>query len=162
MIIILKELDSKIIKKARLVVLGLGVLVSWNDTTRAFLRFYQYEGTIFKIKDCVLPNPVTTPCFWGALAFAGSLIWAYKLYKNKNKDWEKYLFYFLIGSVIFAWSNFAIELKGVTSPEGALLAPCPVTAPSPFLSACFFGSILFTLALFSSYVISKSPAREQE
>lgn len=158
----LKDLDSKLIERTRLLILSLGVLVSWKETITAFQRFYQFEGTIFKIKDCVLPNPVTTPCFWGALAFAGALFWAYKLYKKQNLKSERYLMYFLIGSVIFAWTNFAIELKGVEPVKGALIAPCPATAPNPFLSACFFGSILFTLALISTYVISKSPAREQK
>lgn len=142
----------------RLVVLLLGVFVSWTTTIQAFINFYNLEGTIFKIKDCVIPNPIVTPCFWGSLAFAGGLVWAYKKYKSEKVTSEKYFFYFMIAANIFAWSNFAIELKGITPEPGALVAPCPTTATSPFLSACFFGSVLFTLSLIATYLLYKKKA----
>jgi hypothetical protein len=140
-------------KKARLVVLVLGIFVSWYAVIKAFISFYNIEGTIFKIKDCLLPNPVTTPCFWGALAFFAATVWAYKMFAMNEAKKEKYFLFFMIGSVLFAWTNFMIELKGVTPKPGSLIAPCPATAANPFLSPCFFGSILFSLSLILTYVI---------
>jgi len=129
----------------RVIVLLGGIAVSWTAVINAFVNFYNIEGTIFKIKDCVIPNPITTPCFWGALAFLGGTYWAYKLYKSKNKS-ERYFLYFMIFCILFAWINFVIELRGVTPKPGALIAPCPAAPYGPFLSPCFFGSILFTLS----------------
>lgn len=139
------------LKKVRLIVFALGVLVSWSTTINAFIAFYNIEGTIFKFQDCALPNPITTPCFWGALAFLAGLIWSYKLLKKENKKQEKYMLIFLVACVLFAWGNFAVELKGVPPTPGNVFTPCPATTQNPFLSACFFGSVLFSLALVISY-----------
>lgn len=141
----------------RVILLLAGIAVSWVAVINSFVNFYNVEGTIFKIKDCLIPNPITTPCFWGALAFLGGTMWAYKLHKNSNIKKEKYFFYFITFCILFAWSNFAIELRGVTPKPGAIIAPCPAAPYGPFLSPCFFGSILFTLTfLLNFYVLKKS------
>jgi hypothetical protein len=150
----MKGIDKKLLRKLRIVFLLLGVFVSWFATLSAFREFYGYEGTIFKIRDCVIPNPVTTPCFWGALAFAGGLVWAYKRYGSETKKFEKNFLYFMIFSIIFAWSNFVIELRGVEPKPGSLIAPCQASA-NPFTSACFFGSILFTLSFLTTLLLVK-------
>jgi hypothetical protein len=147
----------KNLKIARSIILFGGVIVSWSTTISSFVDFYQLEGTIFKIKDCMVPNPVTTPCFWGALAFVGAFLWSLKRIIN-----ERYMLYFLIFSFLFAWTNFAIELKGVTPKEGALIAPCPAGGRNPFTSACFFGSILFTLGLITSYFVLKNSKQKDK
>ncbi len=147
--------DNNLLRKLRIGFLFSGVLVSWTTTLAAFMNFYRLEGTLFKIKDCIIPNPVTTPCFWGALAFMGALIWSLYLLKNNNEKSDRYLFYFLIGCVIFAWGNFTVELMGITPKPGALIAPCPATGTNPFLSACFFGSVLFTLSLTTNFFIQR-------
>lgn len=144
-------------KKIRVGILILGVLVSWYATLFAFFDFYQNEGTIFKIKDCILPNPVTTPCFWGALAFLVALIMAVKTLKKSSVKFERYFMYFMIACVIFAWGNFVIELRGVEPKPGAIITPCPASGKNPFLSPCFFGSILFTTSLLLSHIISRTP-----
>lgn len=146
------ELKNELLRKMRVVFLFLGVLVSWYATISSFIKFYSYEGTIFRIKDCVIPNPVTTPCFWGALAFAGGLVWAYQKFGKETKKFEKNFLYFMIFSIIFAWSNFAIELKGIKPNPGALFTVCVPTG-SPFTSACFFGSILFTLSFLATLIL---------
>ncbi|MFC1649679.1 hypothetical protein ACFL2C_03150 [Patescibacteria group bacterium] len=146
---------AKQLKKTRLAYLLLGSIIAWYETISKFAAFYGNEGTLFKVKDCVIPNPITTPCFWGATAFVIALILAYKFYKKSSKKFEKYFLWFMIACVLFAWGNFAVELRGVQPVPGALIAPCTANPVSPFLSACFFGSILFTLSLISTYLISK-------
>ena len=143
------------LKKLRSLTLLAGVFVSWYATISAFIRFNEIEGTIFKFQDCTLPNPVTTPCFWGAIAFLIAFAWSIKLLAKVNEKHEKYLFYLLIASVLFAWVNFAIELKGVEPTPNSPFSPCPVTTTNPFLSPCFFGSILFTISMFCSSFLSK-------
>lgn len=148
------KFDDKLLRKLRLSLLVLGVFVSWFATISAFREFYGYEGTIFKIRNCVTPNPITTPCFWGALAFAGGLYWTYKKYGKETKKFERNFLYFMIFSIIFAWSNFAIELKGVKPNPDALVTVCKPTT-NPFLSPCFFGSILFTLSFLTTLLLVK-------
>jgi hypothetical protein len=152
------------LKKLRFVTLLFGILVSWTATIKAFINFYNIEGTIFKIKDCLIPNPVVTPCFWGSLAFFLAAIWAYKLKNKESLRKENYFLYFMAGSFVFAWSNFVIELIGVTPKPGSIIAPCPATTSSPFTGACFFGSILFTFSLILTYwaiIVSRNSNRRQ-
>lgn len=138
------------------ILLVLGVYVSWSTTLNQFIKFYQLEGTVFKVKDCAMPNPITTPCFWGALAFMGSLIWSIKVFflgvKDKVKN-IKYMRLFLLGSVIFAWSNFAIEYKQYLASASQKAVTCSGVVDTPFQSACFYGSILFTLSFITIFFI---------
>lgn len=142
------------LKTLRLFFLLLGVIVSWTATISAFLEFYGNEGTIFKIKNCVIPNPITTPCFWGAIAFFAALLFAIRYLKKENLKFERNFFYLMIFSIIFAWVNFGIELRGIKPRPGALITVCK-PAQNPFLSPCFFGSILFTLSFTTSWLIKE-------
>lgn len=143
-----------LLKKFRLIFLLLGVIVAWSSTLASFIEFYRNEGTIFKIKNCVIANPVTTPCFWGSVAFLIALFLAYKYWRKENKKFERNFFYFMIFSIIFAWTSFIVELTGVKQTPGAIVTVCRPTG-NPFLSPCFFGSILFTLSFASSWFIWK-------
>ena len=90
------------LQKFRFIGAFLGVCVSWYATITNFIAFYNIEGTIFKIKDCVLPNPIVTPCFWGAVAFIVTLYFSYKLLKKHNPKHEKYLHKRLFLRLLFA------------------------------------------------------------
>lgn len=136
--------------------LVVGVFVSWSTTINQFLKFYQIEGTVFKIKDCAIPNPVTTPCFWGSLAFMASLIWSIKVFLLKVKDKLKnikYMRLFLLGSMIFAWTNFTIEYRQFVLSSAQKATTCSGVVDSPFQSACFYGSLLFTLSFMTVFFI---------
>ena len=56
--------------------LVVGTVIAWSTVTLGFIRFYRAEGTILKFTNCALPNPLTTPCLYGAIAFLLALIWA--------------------------------------------------------------------------------------
>lgn len=144
------------IKKFRIIFLLLGSIIAWYETISKFSEFYSNEATIFKIRDCVIANPVTTPCFWGATAFVIATILAIRYYTRPSKNFEKYFLVFMIACVMFAWGNFAVELVGVTPRPGAIVTVCQANPRSPFLSACFYGSILFTLSLATTYMIRTS------
>ena len=148
------KLDTKLLKKLRLSFLFLGVIISWTSTLASFIEFYRNEGTIFKIKNCITANPVTTPCFWGSLAFLIALFLAVKFFRKESLRFERIFFYFMIFSILFAWTSFTIELSGVKQVPGALITVCKPTG-SPFLSPCFFGSILFTSSFLTSFMIFK-------
>jgi hypothetical protein len=56
-----------------------GAVIAWSTVALAFIRFYRAEGTLLKVTNCRFPNPITTPCFYGAIAFVVALLWAASL-----------------------------------------------------------------------------------
>jgi hypothetical protein len=67
---------------ASIAVLIAGALFAWTQVVTGFIGFYEYSGTLFKIKDCAIPNPVATPCFYGAIGFLAALGWAITLVRK--------------------------------------------------------------------------------
>lgn len=119
-----------------------GTFFSWYTVANDYLRFVNNNGV----------NPLITPCFYGAIGFL--LFYLYSLFiyfapENKRKKHQKILMILLIGGTIFGWTNFTIELcsfyifKNPTSCSGA-------STISPFLTACFYGSVIYLLSLSAS------------
>ena len=119
-----------------------GTFFAWYTVTNDYLRFVNENGV----------NPLLTPCFYGAIGFL--LFYLYSLYiyfaaENKRRRHQKILMILLIGGTLFGWGNFTIELcsfyifKNPTSCSGA-------TTISPFLTACFYGSVIYLASLIAS------------
>jgi len=155
---------QKKLSTAQIVVLLSGTLFAFYTVFIDFLRFYQYEGTFFKVKDCIYPNPVTTPCFYGAFAFLLALLWAYKIKDTVGSNdflvKQKKLIYLLVVGTIFAWSNFGIlYVKFLNTPAGEQFSCSGVPATSPFTTSCFVGSTVFLVSLILGIVLyRKVPA----
>lgn len=134
-----------------------GTVFAWTTAVVDFLRFYNAEGTLFKLEDCIYPNPVTTPCFYGAIAFAIALAWSIALLKKEGetrRNSEKYLMILLSAGTIFAWSSFArLAYNFYTALPGQGVGCSGVPAANPFITPCFFGSTLFLIALIISISI---------
>ncbi len=125
-----------------------GSVLAWLTTIKEFVRFYQIEGTIFKIKDCAIPNPITTPCFWGATAFLVALIWAVYIYKQKKgRGHQRKLMLFLAASTVFGWANVAYDYYKYFGAKMEPIQTCSGLVKSPLYTACFWGSVLYLLAL---------------
>jgi len=142
-----------------LVLLG-GVLFSWYTVYADFTRFYNSEGTIFKIKDCVYPNPVTTPCFYGAIVFLIAFAWA--LYVLRDKIFssravkQQRLWLILLAGMAFGWINFGFSIfKFYTASVGEQVTCSGVPTDNPFLTPCFWGSVIYLIAFLLSWVIMK-------
>ncbi len=134
-----------------------GVVVSWTTVVIDFMRFFRAEGTLLKVNDCLFPNPVTTPCFYGAIAFIVAFAWAIWLV-GKQDDVrirsQKFLLVFLSAGTMFAWSNFGILLYNFyTALPGAGVGCSGIPTSNPFMTPCFYGSMLFLLALIISIII---------
>ncbi|PIR43081.1 hypothetical protein COV24_04595 [candidate division WWE3 bacterium CG10_big_fil_rev_8_21_14_0_10_32_10] len=147
-------------------VLFVGILVAFYSVYQDFVRFYGFEGTLFKIKDCIVPNPVITPCFWGAWAFLISLIWSLKNIKIKETEKRlkqtKYLLWFLMGGTMFAWTNFSLELiKFINAGGGEIVGCSGALVTNPFLTPCFYGSALFLTAMIVAFIL-KSKVKSQD
>lgn len=140
-------------------VLLAGTIFAWYTVVGDFARFYRIEGTIFKLQDCVTPNPVTTACFWGAWAFLGALVWSYFILKwpeEKQLFHQKRLVLLLVGGTIFAWSNFGLGWMKFIANQGRPTVGCSgQIVANPFFTPCFWGSVFFTAALVVSLVVLK-------
>jgi len=119
-----------------------GTFFAWYTVANDYLRFLNKSGV----------NPLTTPCFYGAVGFI--LFFTYSVYiyfesKEKRIRHQKILMVLLVGGTIFGWTNFIIELcsfyifKNPTSCSGT-------STISPFLTACFYGSVIYLLSLVAS------------
>lgn len=146
-------------------VLLVGTVFAWTTAVVDFTRFYQTEGTLFKINDCVYPNPVTTPCFYGAIAFVVALVWAISLLKKEGEvrvKSEKHLSWLLIAGTIFAWTSFGrLAYNFYTALPGQGIGCSGVPTASPFLTPCFFGATLFLVALVISLITLAKEAKSR-
>lgn len=143
---------------SQILTLAVGVLFSWYTTVNDFIRFYNTEGTIFKVKDCFFPNPVTTACFYGAIAFLIAFAWSVYILKKaglaKKEFHQTRLSWLLAAGTIFAWANFSnvlYKFYGTDSNIGCSGVPIS----SPFLTPCFYGSVIFLISLIIALIIVK-------
>jgi hypothetical protein len=132
---------------AAIAFLTVGALIAWSTVSLAFMRFYRTEGTLLKLTNCQFPNPVTTPCFYGAIGFLIALIWAVSLARQgrAGAGGLQGLWWFLLACSIFGWSNVAIEFwRWQHGPTGFVTITCS-TDPmaTPFQSPCLYGSLMF-------------------
>lgn len=72
----------KVLLLAQIITSVFGTVFAFTSVYFDFQRFYTVEGSYTKIKNCVIPNPVVTPCFWGAFGFLAATIWAFIIYKK--------------------------------------------------------------------------------
>ncbi len=143
-------------------ILAAGVLFSWYTVVVDFLRFYGMEGTIFKVKDCFYPNPVTTACFYGAIAFLVAFIWSIYILRTEDRAKKEFhetrLSWLLSAATIFAWANFGNVLYKFYG-ENSNIGCSGVPISSPFLTPCFYGSVIFLISLVVALIIiKKNPA----
>lgn len=151
-------INPKKFLQAQILFLLSGTVFAWNSTIQNFIRFYGYEGTIFKIKDCFIPNPVTEPCFYGAVGFLVALIWAIYIYKNREQEkamkYQHYLWWFLAAGTIFAWYNVSKEFIAFYSTRTGPVLGCSATPiTNPFLTPCFAGASIFLLSTIVAGII---------
>ncbi len=140
-------------------ILAVGVLFAGYNVTKNFMRFYHFEGTLFKVKDCVIPNPVTQACFYGAIGFIVALVWSIiilRKYLNNNLGkTQHYLWWFLSAGTIFAIFNVTREFVAFYGTGKAVgCSATPIT--NPFLTPCFGGMTIFLIAaILAGFIYSK-------
>ena len=147
-------------KKVLIGVLFVGTVFAWYTVIQDFIRFYNFEGTVFKVTDCIIPNPVTTPCFYGSWAFLIALIWAITIIRQKDPIVQKKnqvrLTWFLVAGTLFAWGNFLKGLIKFYANQGRPTVGCSGQLVSnPFTTPCFIGAVIFLCALVVALIISR-------
>ena len=145
-------MKTSAIRKLLLIVLSAGTLFAFYTVVIDFMRFYSFEGTVFKINDCIVPNPVTTPCFYGAFGFLIALIWAWRLSVDNVKGWTRHLL-FVIACILIAWGNFAYSLKRYyeTLATGHPVGCSGQFVSNPWITPCFIGASIFLLTGIVAY-----------
>jgi hypothetical protein len=142
------------------VLLLIGTVFAWSTVYSDFARFYSLYGDITRIEGCVIPNPVTTPCFYGAFAFLGAFIWSIYILRAKKARRDinqSRLHILLIASTIFAWSNLSLEIYNFYFKNASQQISCSgVPTTSIFTTPCFIGSMIFLGTLVISYIIKST------
>lgn len=124
------------------VLLAGGVIVSWVAVYRLFAQFWPVYGNIFRFRDCAFPNPLATPCFYGAVAFLIAFIWSLTLLKNPSLKSAVRLKGLLIFGTVFALSVLIYEVFDYYKIFSGPIASCAPGVP-PLETPCFYGLIFF-------------------
>lgn len=127
-----------------------GVIFAYFSVYTEFVDFYLNEGTLFKLKDCLTPNPVTTACFYGAFGFLIAFVWSLILFKNQATKFSAYikLTTLLLGCTIFAWyNNYSTLYSFFFESKNSIVGCTGKIITNPFTTPCFIGASIFTLAL---------------
>jgi hypothetical protein len=136
-------------------ILLIGTLFAYSAVVLEFIDFYVNEGTLLKVENCIVPNPITTACFYGAFGFLVALIWNIRIVKiteiqNRIKS-QLYITLFLLGGSIFAWyNNFSTLYNYFIVKPDSLIGCSGQIVSNPFTTPCFIGATIFTIALIVS------------
>ncbi len=143
-------------------VLALGTAFAWVTLILDYRRFFASGGEVFRLSGCAVANPVATPCFYGALAFLAALVWAVVIFKSEADAVLRRQYglqWLLLAGTLFAWGNFFYLVYRFLQPQPAAAAfSCPPGEPAvnPLTAPCFYGAILFLVALAVSASIRKT------
>ena len=103
---------NRTLLKLQVGVLMIGTVFSWTTLVLDYRRFFASGGSSYELSGCIVANPVTTPCFYGALAYLIALLWALVIFRSKPAailKSQRGLQFLLISGTAFAWGNFAYE-----------------------------------------------------
>ena len=149
----------KVILYIQSLILSGGVVFAWFTVFGDFGRFFNAGHTITTLTGCTPPNPLITPCFYGAIAFLIALGWSINILlanDNKKARSQKKLNYLLIAGTLFAWGNVAYEFYKFFKATTEEYIGCSGQLVShPFETACFIGASIYLLALITSLIILK-------
>jgi hypothetical protein len=151
--------QTKKLQILQMLLLTGGSVFAWTTVIREFGYFKQYEGTIFKFKDCVVTNPALTPCFWGGVAFLVAMFWSIYIYRLKKKKsvviHQKKLMWLLVASTVFALSVFGTEVVSYLQSSMKPIQTCSGIVENPLQSSCFYGSMIFLSSLITTIYINR-------
>ena len=139
-----------------------GTVFAWSRLIPKFQDFYATYGTLFRFRDCTLPNPMATACFYGSLAFIFALIWAFMVIQKPTLVSQRRLRNFLLFCVVFAGSVVTYEILDYYKliPATGVIVSC-TPGLNPLLTPCFYGLLFFSAAFITS-VFATRQLRAQE
>lgn len=137
------KLPSYVIRGALPLMLAGGTLFSWYNTALLFKAFYVYYPSVLMTGHTMVPNPLFTPCFYGAVAFAVAFMWALVLSLKPHERSFIWLTRFIMFGVCFASAVLiyeALEYYHVISLSRSVSCSPGV---HPFKTPCFGGLLFF-------------------
>lgn len=149
----MKEGNKKKMLYFQSFVLFSGTVFAWSQLIPQITQFYSLYGTVFRVRDCIVPNPFLTACFFGSLAFIVALLWSLRLLRNPVHKQQRYLKNFLLFCVFFAGSVLLYEFADFYKliPAGGIPISCS-PGIAPWKTPCFFGMIFFVTAYVASII----------
>ncbi|OGE88290.1 MAG: hypothetical protein A3J07_00660 [Candidatus Doudnabacteria bacterium RIFCSPLOWO2_02_FULL_49_13] len=151
----LKLSTPKLLLLQGVLLLG-GMVFAWSRLLGQFQNFQELYGTLFRFRDCTLPNPILTACFYGSLAFVAAFIWSFTLVQHPTLVSQRRLRNFLLFGVVFAGSVVGYETADYFKwlPGPAVPVSC-TPGINPLLTPCFYGLLFFLAAFLVSIVITR-------
>lgn len=148
-----------------LILLG-GVVFAWYTVFGDFHRFFGAGYTITQFKNCGTPNPLATPCFYGAIMFIVALAWSLIILiaadASKNVKSQKYLMWLLLAGTLFAWGNFAYQMYKYYAPHiGPYIGCSGIPLKHPIYTPCFTGTMIYLAAFVVSLIFLKMMKRDE-
>lgn len=141
-------------------ILASGSIFAWYTVFGDFKRFLNAGGEILNFSGCRFPNPLVTPCFYGAIVFLIALVVSLAVILGGAKNplpKQRFLNWLLFAGTIFAWSNFGYEMYKFYQPHTEPLLSCSGTlAKHPIYTPCFTGAIIYLAAFIISLIIIKA------
>jgi len=140
-----------------LVLLG-GSIFAWWTIYHDFVRFFDKHYVLTNFTDCVVPNPLATPCFYGGICFVLALAWSVSIWLNKSAERQRVnqarIWWLLLAGTIFAWSNFGYQYyKFVQNSFRPTLGCSATIVQTPWQTSCFYGAAIFLTALVVASII---------
>lgn len=131
-----------------------GSLFAWTTLYGQFQQFFGLYGTLFRFADCIMPNPLITPCFYGAVAFLVALGWSVYLIARPDARSSIWLSRLLLFGVFFALAVLGYEAAEYYKwiDFGGVSVSC---APGvhPLATPCFTGFLFFAAGYALSFAI---------
>ncbi len=131
-----------------------GALFAWTTLFAQFEKFLNLYGTLFRFADCVMPNPLITPCFYGSVAFVVACVWSAWLIKKPSSTGDLWISRFLGFGVVFALAVLgyeAIEYYHLIDFGGVSVSCAP--GVHPLQTPCFTGLLFFLAAYLLSFAL---------
>lgn len=153
------------LRRLQVAILAIGVLFSWTTLVLDYRRFFASGGQVLELSGCAIANPLATPCFYGALAFAIAFAWSVVILRADEDvaaaGQQRGLSWLLVAGTLFAWGNFAYETYRYLQPQptpSAFSCPAGEAVPNPFTTSCFYGALIFLAALLVAALLRRDKA----
>lgn len=142
-------------------VLAGGSAFAWTTVLGDVSHFAAAGGHLWRFRGCSVPNPLATPCFYGAVVFVVALVWAIsQLQGQGDRRVQRQLVGMLVAGTVFAWGNFGWELWRYERAAGGAFHSCSgALAVHPIKTPCFTGAVLYLSALIVAWLAARCLAR---
>lgn len=144
-------------------ILAAGTAFAWKTVFGDFSRFFSAGGELFSFSRCQYPNPLATPCFYGAILFIIALALALHLWQSPKPDMQNRLSWILCFGTLFAWTMTALEFYKYLKPHAGPYTGCGgIPVKNPLYTPCFTGACFYLAACILSLIIVKKVEKQKE